>query len=231
VVRVASYNVRSLRDDRDALVRVMTGLRPDVLCVQEAPRFWFWRRKRRALAHDAGLTVAAGSRVGGVAVFAGPDVRVLYAAHHKLRWFLGLEWRAFAVAVVEKDGVRLATGSAHLDLLLGARLWHATEIVSILEETAARFGAIPVLAGDINESPDDPTWRYLAGRYTDCFACSPRGDGNTFTAKDPKKRIDAIFAGSGLAIVSCGGSDATAQDLAAATDHRPVIAELAPSRP
>ncbi|MFC7643570.1 endonuclease/exonuclease/phosphatase family protein [Streptosporangium lutulentum] len=37
VIRVASYNVRSMRDDTAALGRVITGLRADVLCVQEAP--------------------------------------------------------------------------------------------------------------------------------------------------------------------------------------------------
>ncbi|MFD0632519.1 endonuclease/exonuclease/phosphatase family protein [Catenulispora yoronensis] len=36
-VRVLSYNVRSLRDDRAALARVVRGCEPDVVCVQESP--------------------------------------------------------------------------------------------------------------------------------------------------------------------------------------------------
>jgi endonuclease/exonuclease/phosphatase family metal-dependent hydrolase len=226
VIRVASYNVRSLYDDRDALVEIIRGMRPDVLCVQEAPRFLCWRRRRRELAHDVGMTVAAGGRVGGVSVFAGPDVRLLAGEAHRLRWFFWLEWRGLAIAVIEKDGRRLAVGSAHLDLLQGARLWHATEIVEHLKAAADRYGAVPVLAGDFNEQPADPAWQYLAARFTDCFAAAPRGDGNTFSSKDPKKRIDAVFAGSGVTVVSCGGADAAPEDFGRATDHRPVIAEL-----
>ncbi|NUP69048.1 MAG: endonuclease/exonuclease/phosphatase, partial [Nonomuraea sp.] len=38
-VRVASYNVRSMRDSVPALGRVIAALRADLVCVQEAPRF------------------------------------------------------------------------------------------------------------------------------------------------------------------------------------------------
>src|SRR5262245_60914404 len=201
-------------------------MRPDVLCVQEAPKLLCWRRRRRDLAHDVGMTVAAGGRIGGVAVFAGPDVRLLAVESYRLRWFFWLEWRGLAVAVVEKDGLRLAVASVHLDLLLGARMWHATEIVELLKATADRHGAVPVLAGDFNEQPDSPTWRYLSALFTDGYVAAPRGDGNTFTSKDPKKRIDAVFCGAGAAVISCGGAEASAEDLGKATDHRPVIAEL-----
>ena len=39
VLRVATYNIRALRDDRRAVVRVITALDADLVCVQEAPRF------------------------------------------------------------------------------------------------------------------------------------------------------------------------------------------------
>ena len=54
----------------------------------------------RKRAHDAGMTVAAGGRIGGVAVFVGPDVRLLAVESHRLRWFFPMEWRGLAVAVV-----------------------------------------------------------------------------------------------------------------------------------
>ncbi|MEU6413361.1 endonuclease/exonuclease/phosphatase family protein [Microbispora sp. NPDC046933] len=244
VLRVATYNVRGLRDDRRALVRVIRALRPDVLCLQEAPRLPGWRRERRALAHAAGLSVAAGGRVGGTAVLTAPAVRLLRGRGHRLRWFAGLEWRSVALAVVEKDGERYAVCSAHLDLLAGARLSHAVQILPLLERAAREFGAAPVLAGDLNEIPGAPVWRLLGGRYTDCFTvtrfsatqgAAPRlaadGDhsraGATFPARDPRVRIDAIFAGPGLTVASYGGADVAAEDLAAASDHRPVVAEVA----
>ena len=58
LVRVMSYNIRSLRDDSAAVVRVIRAADPDVVCVQEAPRFLFWRRKCARLARDVGMRFA-----------------------------------------------------------------------------------------------------------------------------------------------------------------------------
>ena len=88
-----------------------------------------------------------------------------------------------------------------------------------------------MLAGDINEQSDQPTWQHLAERLTDCYTVSPRGDGFTFPARGPHKRIDAIFAVAGFSVVSCGGIDADPADLVAATDHLPVVAELSHPHP
>ncbi|MGV9773969.1 endonuclease/exonuclease/phosphatase family protein [Streptosporangium sp. NPDC003464] len=226
MLRVASYNVRSMKDDVAALGRVITALHADVLCVQEAPRFLCWRRRRRRLAASGGLTVAAGRRPGGVAVLVGPGVRLLHGEGHLLKFFFGLERRAIAIAVVEAGGRRVAVGSVHLDLHEGARLHHAGEALALLRAAADRFGALPVLAGDINEHSEGPSWRHLAGHLTDCYPVSPRGDGFTFPARGPRHRIDAIFAVAGLPVLSCGGAEADPADLAAATDHLPVVAEL-----
>ena len=125
----------------------------------------------------------------------------------------------------------MAVGSIHLDLDEAARLRHAGEAMALLQAAADRFDALPVLAGDINEQSDQPTWRYLAERLTDCYAIAPRGDGFTFPAGGPHKRIDAIFAVAGFSVVSCGGVDADPADLVAATDHLPVVAELSHPHP
>ncbi|MFF3436733.1 endonuclease/exonuclease/phosphatase family protein [Streptosporangium sp. NPDC002721] len=231
MLRIASYNVRSMKDDVPALGRVVAALRADVLCVQEAPRFLCWRRRRRRLAAFGGLSVAAGRRRGGVAVLTGPGVRLLHGEGRLLKSFFPLERRAIAIAVVEAEGWRLAVGSIHLDLDENARHHHADEAVRLLREVADRFGALPVLAGDINEQSGQPSWRHLAERLTDCYPVSPRGDGFTFPARGPHKRIDAIFAVEGLSVLSCGGVDADPDDLVAATDHLPVIAELDRPRP
>ena len=58
-LRVMSYNVHGLADDRAALIELVRELAPDVLIVQEAPRRFRWRHKCAALADDAGLVVAA----------------------------------------------------------------------------------------------------------------------------------------------------------------------------
>ncbi|MFC4007699.1 endonuclease/exonuclease/phosphatase family protein [Nonomuraea purpurea] len=209
-----------------ALVRVITALRADVLCLQEAPRSYGWRARRARLAASAGLRVATPGRRGGVAVFTAPRVGVLHAEHHVLRPFLALERRALAIAVVEAEGRRLAVGSLHLDLHEPARLHHAAEAMALIEGVARRFRATAVLGGDINEQPHQPAWRFLAGRLTDCHAAAPMGDGLTFPARRPAARIDGVFAAREARVVSCGGVDAPMADLTEASDHLPVVAEL-----
>jgi endonuclease/exonuclease/phosphatase family metal-dependent hydrolase len=226
MLRVATYNVRGLRDSVPALIRVIESMRPDILCLQEAPRFLNWRGRRRELAEACGLRVAAGGRLGGVAVLVRPGIEVLGAEHHALKVFLGLEIRGLAVAVLRVEGVPLAVGSIHLDLHRAARLCHAYEAMTLMRRAAGAYGAAIVIGGDLNEQETEPTWRYLAGQLTDCHPAAPRGDGLTFPARQPRERIDAVFAARGLTVVSCGGADASDADLGAATDHLPVLAEL-----
>ncbi|WP_336216900.1 endonuclease/exonuclease/phosphatase family protein [Nonomuraea sp. LPB2021202275-12-8] len=207
-------------------MRVITAMRADVVCVQEAPRLPNWRARRRDLAARCGLRVAAGRRLGGVAVLTGPRVRVLHAESHVLRVFAGLEIRGLAVAVVEVEGARLAVGSLHLDLDGPARFRHAAEAMALMRGVAGRFGAEIVLGADLNEHAHQPAWRYLAAQLTDCYAEAPDGDGLTFTARRPQHRIDALFAARGMRVISCGRADASKADLAEASDHLPVLAEL-----
>ena len=70
-IRLLSYNIRSMRDDRAALARVINRLEPDVVCVQEAPRFAFWLRKRRWLAREVSLGLAVRRRPAGLELYAG----------------------------------------------------------------------------------------------------------------------------------------------------------------
>ncbi|MFG1689226.1 endonuclease/exonuclease/phosphatase family protein [Nonomuraea sp. NPDC049269] len=226
MLRVATYNVRGLRDSVPALVRVIESMRADVLCLQEAPRFLNWRGRRRELAQTCGLRVAAGGRLGGVAVLVRPGIEVLAAEHHALKVFLGLEIRGLAVAILRVAGVPLAVGSIHLDLHRAARLRHAYEAMTLMRRAAGAYGAAIVIGGDLNEQETEPTWRYLAGQLADCHPAAPRGDGLTFPARQPRERIDAVFAARSLTVVSCGGADASETDLGAATDHLPVLAEL-----
>lgn len=226
VIRVGTYNVRSMYDDNAALARVIRAMAVDVLCVQEAPRLLSWRRRRAELAAAAGLRLVTGRRWGGVAVLAAPGTRVVHAESHLLRPFAGLERRGVAIAVAECGGTRITVASVHLDLVAAARLCHAIEIIGLAEDVAGRFGAPLVVAGDVNEQADGAAYRYLTLRLADCYPLAPRGDGLTFTARSPAKRLDVVLAGAGLSVRSCGGAAAAAADLMAATDHLPVVAEL-----
>jgi endonuclease/exonuclease/phosphatase family metal-dependent hydrolase len=227
-VRVLSYNIRSMRDDTAALVRVIRGCRPDVVCVQEAPRFAFWRCKRRSLARRSGLTVVAGRRNAGLALLAGPGVRVVHSEYHLLSCRPFLHRRALALAVLEAGGKRFAAASTHLDLAAEPRRDHVEEVHDLLDRLRRRFPVPVVLGGDINEPPGGPAWTLLADRMPDAYATAPTGHEHTFSAGSPRIRIDGIFTDPGVEVLGCGvPADAgLVADYAAATDHRPVLAEL-----
>jgi endonuclease/exonuclease/phosphatase family metal-dependent hydrolase len=230
VLRVLSYNIRSLRDDGEALSRVIHACAPDLVCVQEAPRFLLARRQLRRLAASAGLTSVCGGRpTHGPAVLARPGVQVVAHREVALPRTRGLHARGLAVATVRHEGHELTVGSLHLGLRPEERLRNVAGI-------AAALGGVPserlILAGDVNEPPGGPAWLALqALGLRDAYAAAPRGAEPTFSSARPRRRIDAVFVGAALHVLGCGVPDqlpgVRAGDLTAATDHLPVVAELA----
>lgn len=227
--RLLSYNIRSLRDDPVALTRVVSGLAPDVVCLQEVPRFWGWRLKRRRLARTCGLSIAAGRRACGLAVLAAPGVRRVAREFHLLTPDPDLHRRALAVAVLEIRGARVIAASTHLDLRDEPRLRHVREVLAHLDRARARHRAPVILAGDVNEEPGGPSWTLLADRFQDAYATSPSGDELTFSSRNPNRRIDAVFTDPNITITACGvptSNESLTADYPTATDHRPLLAEL-----
>jgi endonuclease/exonuclease/phosphatase family metal-dependent hydrolase len=232
VVRVLTYNVRSLRDDPAATAAVLRGAKPDVVLVQETPRFLRWRSKLAELAREAELvTVTGGRTAGAVAILAGLRARVVFCSDVLLPKMPGLHQRGVALAVLEFAGVRVGFGSTHLSLDPDERGAQAPQVLALM----ANLGAdLRVLGGDINEGPDGPAWGTLAAAMADAHATAPWGTAATFPAPAPDRRIDGIFVSSGVCVVRCG----VPPDLpfppagpAVASDHLPVVADLVLPRP
>lgn len=226
VVRLLSYNVRSLRDDREALVRVIRACAPDVVCVQEAPRFFRWRKKAAWLGRRTDLTYVAG---GGTA--AGPMILASLRAHVEraedvlLPRTPGLHQRGLACAVLRfGSAARLGVVSFHLSLQSRERY----EQGGTLLEKVRGLGEFAVAAGDVNERPTGRTFGLLGERLQDAWRVAPWGDEHTSTPADPHQRIDAVLATPGVEILAAGVPrglpGVTPADLAAATDHLPVLA-------
>ena len=220
-LRVLTYNVLSLRRGVDRVAAVVAACEPDVVCVQEAPRFLFWRRRCRELAARSGLTVVTGGRpAAAVMLLARPGLRVTERRDVKLRWHPPRHRRGVAIARFEVDGYDVVVATTHLSLDPAERLDQAAAVLALLRG----HGAPAVLGADVNEEPGAPAFALLAAEMNDAYAAAPDGDGRSSTAAHPRRRIDAVFADRGLRVLACGVPDVGG--IEAASDHRPVLAVL-----
>ncbi|MFD8635159.1 endonuclease/exonuclease/phosphatase family protein [Streptomyces sp. NPDC059533] len=228
VIRALSYNIRSLRDDEDAVARVIRACEPDLVFIQEAPLFFRWRKHAARLAAKADLVVLSGG-----ATAAGPlllcSLRAFVERTEDVLLPLtpGLHRRGLATAVVRFAGARVGVVSTHLSLDAAER---GAQAELLLDRVAAMDTPYAIVGGDVNETPGGPVFRRLADTLQDCRTVSPWGGERTFPAAEPDRRIDAVFASRGVEVLACGvpaGLPGLASaDLRAATDHLPVLAAL-----
>lgn len=224
VLRVMTYNVRSLRDDRAAVSRVIRAARPDVVCLQEAPRFLRWRTLSAELARRSGLVVITGGRpASGNLLLCQVGVEVEHCASARLAPVSGLHQRGMAVAVCRLRGRRFGLVGMHLDLAGPARLAHARELLDRLPALGVPTDLPRVVAGDVNEIAGEPAWALLAEHLGD-VAAAAGCDTPTFSTANPRRCIDGIFADPRIIVRSCEVLDSP--DVRIASDHRPVLAEL-----
>lgn len=236
-VRLLSYNVRSLRDDTAAVARVIRACAPDVVCVQEAPRFFRWRAHAERLARATGLVhVTGGAPSCGTMILAGPWPAVEHAEDVTLPHTPGLHRRGLATAVLRfagttpdgaRGGVRLGVISCHLSLEAAERHDQAR---LVLRRCAALGTRATVVAGDINEQPGGPAFRLLASGLTDAWRAAGEGGEFTYPSHAPRRRIDAVLCAPAVTVLGCGVPSSLTglrvDDLRRATDHLPVLARL-----
>jgi endonuclease/exonuclease/phosphatase family metal-dependent hydrolase len=219
-----TYNVRSMRDDRAALARVISSVEPDVVCVQEAPRMLRWRSLCAQLARRSGLVVVGGGRAAGanlilstLAVDVDETEDVLFSKDR------GLHRRGTSVALLRLAGSRFAVAGTHLDGVAEPRLRHVRELHAAVQRCVP--DDVPtVIAGDINDHPGSAPWTELAARRPDAFATAGTGSPFTSEAGNPRQTIDGIFVDSRITVTSARVVDHP--DVAMASDHLPVLAEL-----
>ena len=216
-LKVLSWNLHGLRDDTRALTSLVRSLDPDVMCVQEAPKFLRWRARVARLARECGLLyVTGGGSTGGTTLLAHLRVDVERTAELALsRYRVGWPDRGIAAAVVRKSGGRLAVASMHLPLPETERLDHVRRGLEVLRAS----GVGPAFAaGDLNERPGRTAWTYLEEHGLRDLG---PGSGHTFPAVRPDRRIDGAF---GTPEVEVLGYEVVDDDRAAvASDHRPVL--------
>jgi endonuclease/exonuclease/phosphatase family metal-dependent hydrolase len=222
-MRVVSYNIRSLRDDRSAVVRVVRAADPDVLCIQEAPRFFRWRAKCARLAADTGLLIASGGRDAAAnLILIRPGLEIESARSVLFSKDPRLHQRGVAIAVLRVSHQRILVAGTHLDGYPIPRLRHVGELFAAIDAEQPPC-QVMVLAGDFNDDPGTPVWDALSARGADSFAVAGTGDGLTLNVTEPTRRIDAIFV-AGATVRAARSIDS--EDVRIASDHRPVLAEI-----
>lgn len=216
-IRLLSWNLHGLRDDRYALTSLVRDLDPDVMCVQESPKFFRWRAKLAHLARDCGLLyVTGGGSAGGTALLAHLRVDVERTAELPLSYYrLGWPDRGVAAAVVRRGGTRLTVASLHLPLPQTERLDHATRALEVIRASGVEQA---FAAGDLNERPGHAAWAHLEDEGMRDLA--PHS-GFTFPSAAPDRRIDGVFGTAALEVVDYRVVDD--RRAVAGSDHRPVL--------
>ncbi|WP_098456119.1 endonuclease/exonuclease/phosphatase family protein [Sanguibacter antarcticus] len=232
-VRVLSYNIKELSLDEEAVVEVLRETHADVVALQEATRHPTGRWRMHRLARRAGMTcvVAGGGPCGSftTALFVRADLagRVVRASGRPLRWKwwyrrARLAWptrRGYAVV----DLGDVVVVSVHLGLDPRERADHCRQLQTVVD----RLGADRcVVVGDLNETPDGPSWAALGPQLRDAAleSSAPGAQDATFSVAHPRKRIDAVLVGRDIEVVQVE----TLRSPAAlrGSDHFPVLAEL-----
>jgi len=220
-LRVMTYNIYLGGRGGALLDQVVRAAAPDVLVVNESPHHpVVWRRQCRDLARRWGMDLVVGGRpAGSLMLLVRPGLRVTFRHQRALVRPPFRPRRGIVSAEVEVGGQRLGIVGCHLSLHPDERAREVEEVVT----AADSLGGPVVVAGDLNERPNRQSWRRLreAG-----FVDHGTRDWLTFPAGSPVKRIDAVLVRGAVAVRHHGDPGVPAELLAAASDHRPVLAVL-----
>ena len=224
LLRVMTYNILLGGRRGQPLYDVVRAVAPDVLLVNEGPkRPVLDGRDCRRLADRLGLRYVVGGRAaGGNLVLRSDRVEVRSSSRQVIAQPPFRPRRGVAAAQLRVEGRLVGVVSCHLSLDAASR---RTEVAEVLA-AAGRLRGPVVLAGDLNEPPDGPCW---AGLRAAGFADHGQRGWPTFPADRPRARIDALLVRGAVTVRSHGDPGVPAEALAAASDHRPVLAELEPT--
>lgn len=123
----------------------------------------------------------------------------------------------FAETVINAKGAIFSFYVTHLDYR-GDPYVREMQVDDMLDIIPNQDSAI--LAGDMNAEPDAPELAPLFNRFNDAWAESGEGDGYTYSASSPNKRIDYILTTQGIDVSNAEVIDTLA------SDHLPVITDV-----
>jgi endonuclease/exonuclease/phosphatase family metal-dependent hydrolase len=229
-VRVMTYNIHvgmgmDKQLDLARIASVIERERPDLVALQEVDRGV--RRTNgvdqiRELARLTGMDFAFAHNLDyqggqyGVAVLSRRPV--LAIDHRRFLHLREAERRGLLRVEVEMGGRRLSFVTTHLDFQHDDnRLHEARQLLAAL----ANLDMPLIVAGDFNDEPRGETYRLMTSRFADAWVAAARaGEGFTYPADKPSKRIDYVFVGPGVRVRSARVVETLA------SDHVPLVADL-----
>lgn len=219
-LRIASYNLRGLKDDAATAAAVVRAVAPDVLLLQELPRYPGSDYAVTSFAREAGMLWSGRTRwVSGTGMLTGMRLLPTDSVDVRLPVALWENPRGYTMARVRSPhGPAVTVVSVHLSLRADQRVEHARQV---LAATDVEDDGPLVVGGDLNENQTGAAWGAVATVLEPVSADRP-----TYPAAGPRHRIDAIFSrGHGSAVP--GDPDLLeGMPLARATDHLPVWVDL-----
>ncbi len=207
----------------DAMVLTIAREAPDVVVLQEVTRGWMINEQ-----HD--LLAILGARLGMRTVF-GPQIGDLYGnailsrlpvtAIERIRYPKepGLRYQPRGALLARIAGVQVIV--THLDHNADASRVRSGQVALLLEALRGRFPALVV--GDLNALAGSPELGLLTAAGFRDLAEQSGSPGPTFPARAPVERIDHAW-GIGVTGAAARVVDSTA------SDHRPLVIDLTPSR-
>ena len=243
-IRVLVYNVHAGKDasGKESVQRiadVVKSVDPDIVLFQEVDK----RTKRSggvdqpaSYSRLTGLRSAFGRSLDydggeyGIAVLSRWPIRRDTTIHLPVdppqeRSGGSHEPRVAMSLVIEAPFGRLDVFNTHIDAS-GEDRWRLQEIKTIerLAKEATRGNARALFGGDFNSTPESAVQSELrANGFRDAWPVCGVGEGLSYPADVPKKRIDYLFLLSGF---DCMSARVLNTD---ASDHRPVVFTLRPT--
>ena len=220
-IRVMTYNIFMGGRHGSPLHEVVRQSAPDVLLVNECPKWpLIWKHRCRLLAETWEMRYAGGGRnAGSNMLAAGRSVAVKRLEAKTFDTPLFKPRRGVVAAQLRIDSRLLGVVGCHLSLDADRR---AIEVEQILRIADTLRGPV-ILGGDLNERPNGPSWQRLrrAG-----FVDHGSAEWLTYPAGEPEKRIDALLVRGNVTVTQHGDPGVPLDLQAAASDHRPVFAVL-----
>lgn len=233
IIRVMSYNVKNLSDERTIHANLVNEISPDIVAFQEFSDFVYYRwQDDNQLADYPYIAIG---EVDGVSI-PGQAVYSRYPILDEEVWvYESSSSHPHQRVLLDVNGTEVALYNIHPNPPIdwaGGAIFRANEAditahSLAMQDLTQRIIAetIPVIVvGDMNMSDKFPEYLTLSSYLTDSFLSSGYGFGFTYpagTAFPELMRLDYIFHNSAFQTV-----DASVVRDTETSDHLPVVAEL-----